>query len=142
MIREDGRIIAVADDHLWLQTTQKTTCDSCLGRHACGQRLLQNLNESHGLLKVPLLDAVGDTYRQGETVTIGIEESTLLRATMLAYLMPLFLLMLMAFVGQQLGGELLSIIGALLGLGGGALWVRHRLSKEDCHSRFQPRLLK
>ncbi|MBB6523709.1 SoxR reducing system RseC family protein [Pseudoteredinibacter isoporae] len=142
MIQEDGRIIAVADDHLWLQTTQKTTCDSCQGRHACGQRLLQNLNESHGLLKVPLMDAAATAFKQGETVTIGIEESTLLRATMMAYLMPLILLLVLAFAGQQLGGELLSILGALSGLAVGGLWVRHRLSKEDCHSRFQPRLLK
>lgn len=142
MIQEDGRILVVADDHLWLQTTQKTTCDSCKGKNVCGQRLLQNLNESHGLLKVPLLDAAASTFKEGDTATIGIEESTLLRATMIAYLMPLILLIAFAFAGQQLGGELWSIIGALAGLATGAVWVRHRLSKEDCHSRFQPRLLK
>ncbi len=142
MIKEDGQVIAVADDHLWLQTTQKTTCDSCQGRHACGQRLLQNLSERQGLLKVPLDQSPVEAVKQGDTVTIAIEESTLLRATFLAYITPLALLIVFAIIGQQMGGELLSITGAALGLLLGGLWVRSRLASEGCDSRFQPRLLK
>lgn len=141
MIKEDGQVIAVTEDHLWLQTTQKTTCDSCQGRHACGQRLLQNLSERQGLLKVPLESEPAALVKQGDTVTIAIEESALLKATLLAYITPLVLLIVFAVVGQHLGGELLSIMGAALGLLLGALWVRKQLASEGCDSRFQPRLL-
>ncbi|WP_299978385.1 SoxR reducing system RseC family protein [uncultured Pseudoteredinibacter sp.] len=141
MVEEEGRIIAVAEDHLWLQTTQKSSCDSCRGRNVCGQRLLQNLNESHGLLKVPLDGRAQRDFKLQDRVSIGIEESTLVRASAIAYLIPLLMLIVLAYVGQQLGGEGLSILGAVLGLLLGSLWGRYRLAAADCQSRYQPRLL-
>lgn len=140
MVRESGRLVAIEPGHLWLATIQRTTCQSCQARSGCGQRLLSSLAQTEGLLKVPLLDQSADNFRIGDELEIGIEEAVLVKASLLAYMLPLLFLLVASALGQYGFGEPGAIVGGLLGLlAGGVLvrWHGHRA----CVSEYQPQLL-
>lgn len=62
----------------------------------------------------------------GERVIVGVEEGSLLRATLLAYLLPLVLFVAGAIAaGRFLGGDAASALGGLAGLSLG--WIGARI---------------
>jgi len=81
--------------------------------------------------------------RIGERVIIGVEEGALLRATLLAYLLPLVLFVVGAFAVRQWlhGGDGAAALGALAGLvlGWGVVrWMGQRAGQQ----RGQPVILR
>lgn len=54
--------------------------------------------------------------RPGERVVVRIAEGGVLRAVLLAYLLPLFVAIVFAWCGTRMGGDLAAVAGAVLGL--------------------------
>ena len=40
MLTETGKVIAIEDDGLWVETLQLSACAQCAARQGCGQRVL------------------------------------------------------------------------------------------------------
>ena len=40
MLTETGRVVAVDDDGLWVETVRRSTCNACGVRQGCGHGLL------------------------------------------------------------------------------------------------------
>ena len=118
MIRETGRVIAVTGDKVWVQTIRASACESCSARSGCGQRVLASATSGRAnqVLVSNHLNA-----RVGDEVTVAIEESALISASLLVYALPLVLMILGAVIGQQwLPGQdagAIAIAGAGLAVG-------------------------
>ena len=128
MLTETGRVLAIDDDGLWVETLQQSTCAQCAAKNGCGQRLLGDLLMPN-MTAVKAYFAPGQRriYRLDEQVEIGIDERALLVTTLTAYMLPLGLMLLGAGLAHHLlGVEWLSVLGALVGLLlGGILVGKH-----------------
>jgi sigma-E factor negative regulatory protein RseC len=123
MIEETATVVRVDDEYAFVETQKRAACGSCQSQSSCSTTVLSGLfKRRFNHLKV--LNTV--SAKPGEQVVIGLQEQALIRLSMLAYLMPLFCMILVAIAAQYLmdtytayRGELPQVIGGLLGLIGG-----------------------
>lgn len=135
MIHETGTVIAVSGNDAWVQTIRESACQSCSARHGCGQKALATMSGGQSRqIRVP--NTLG--ARPGDQVTVAIQESALLRASLLVYALPLALMVVTTgMAGAVLpGNDGLAMLAALAGLGGG-LWLTRWYSRRDV-ARWQP----
>lgn len=130
MITETGRVVAIRGDKAWVQTIRASACESCSARGGCGQRVLASASggRANQVLVSNHLDA-----SVGDEVTVAIEESALLWASLLVYALPLLLMVLGAVVGQQWlpAQDAGAIAGAVAGLVAGFGIARISLRYQD-----------
>jgi sigma-E factor negative regulatory protein RseC len=125
VIREDARVLSVETGFAWVEIPRRSSCSRCSASSSCGTSVVAKLlGERTNRLRVS--DGIG--VEVGDRVVIGIADSALTRASVLAYLLPLAALMLTAFAAQTAGAEdgvvaLTGILGLALGL-----WVTGRLT--------------
>ena len=124
MIEEHGRVVSVEDSTVWVETVRKSTCSSCSAKSGCGQHLIEKYrnSNSHSYIRAT---AGHLALKKGDEVIIGIPEHSLMKASMLIYLLPLLAMMLALWGASSMGaGDLMTIMLALLGLGLGFIPVR------------------
>ena len=98
MIEEQGRVITAEGDAVWIETERKTTCSSCNARHGCGQHLAEKYKPSSAFAYIR---AHSDwSLSEGDRVMVGIPENSLLKASMVVYLLPLLFLMAALWLSQ------------------------------------------
>ncbi|OZB20563.1 MAG: sigma E positive regulator RseC/MucC [Marinobacter sp. 34-60-7] len=139
MITETGKVVAVHGDQIWVQTIQTSACQRCSARAGCGQRALAAV--SGGRANQILVENTA-AARVGDEVVIGLDEQSLLTASLAVYGLPLILMLIFSGVVHQGFGasEPMTILAALVGLGSGFGLVRwQRIGSSD---RFQPTLLR
>jgi len=114
MIEEPGRVVALEDGAVWVETLRRSTCSACSANAGCGQGLMDKLGvgqrRGHVRALTDLQLAVGDG------VVIGIREDLLVRSSLLVYLLPLLVLFAGAMLAQWLAlAESFVILTALGG---------------------------
>lgn len=115
-----GHVTAVQGE--WVQVTiEQQGCGRCHEPGGCGgQSLTQMLNKPQAYWVRNTIQAV-----EGERVSVLMPPKQVNRAAWLAYLRPLLLLFVGAAAGSIVGGgELYSILGALLGLAFGFIGLK------------------
>lgn len=139
MITETGRVVAVKGDKAWVQTIRASACESCSARSGCGQRVLASASNGRAnqVLVSNHLDA-----GVGDEVTVAIDKSALLSASLLVYALPLLLMVLGAVGGQQWmpAQDAGAIAGAVAGLAAGFFVARILQSRPGRH--YEPRLVR
>lgn len=141
MIEEQGRVVAVEDGAVWVETLRRSTCSSCSANSGCGQGLMDKLGvgQRRGYLRAltDLQLAVGDG------VTIGIREDLLLGSALRVYLLPLLGLFAGAMLAEWLAlGESFVILAGLSGFFAAWLLVRWRSRRHDHDPACQPVVLR
>ena len=138
MITETGRVVAVNGDRVWVQTIRASACVSCSARGGCGQRVLAGVSGGRAN-QVLVGNSLGAGV--GDEVTVAIDESALLGASLLVYALPLVLMVLGAVTGHQLSGGLDggAMLGAGAGMGVGFLLARRAQSRSA--RDYEPRLV-
>lgn len=129
MIEEQGRVVAVEDGAVWVETLRRSTCSACSANAGCGQGLMEKLGvgQRRGCVR-----ALSDLHLAvGDGVTIGIREELMLRSALRVYLLPLLGLFAGAMLAQGLALSESFVI--LAGLGGFlmAWWRVRRHSREE-----------
>lgn len=139
MITETGKVVAVDGDKAWVQTIRTSACQDCSARTGCGQRALASV--SGGRANQVLVNNRSGA-RVGEEVVLGIDEQSLLRASVMVYGLPLLLMVGFCIAGYQWfgGSDLSAIIGALTGMAVGFWLVRGWQS--GASEQYQPRMLR
>lgn len=141
MIEEQGRVVAVEDGAVWVETLRRSTCSGCSANSGCGQGLMEKLGvgQRRGYVRAlsDLQLAVGDG------VTIGIREDLVLRSALRVYLLPLLGLFAGAMLAEWLALDESFVI--LAGLSGFfATWwlVRWRSRCHEHDPACQPVVLR
>ncbi len=137
MLTEQGTIVEVRDSELLVQVIQQSTCGSCAAQKGCGQGVLAKYLAGSQFLRVSLKHRPASDFRVGEQIELGIEESAMLRAAFLVYLVPLLLLV----VGASLGNQVSEPVAILLGITGfilGGIYVRKQSLKKVDDPRYAP----
>lgn len=139
MITESGKVVAVTGEHVWVQTIRASACQSCSARNGCGQKVLASATGGRAN-QVRVFNSANASV--GEDVTLGIDESALLGASLLVYALPLLLMVVASMVGHYLsnGNDFAAMLGAAVGLTLGFL-VSRQLQRRNTDS-YEPRLLR
>ena len=141
MIEETGRVVALEEGAVWVETLRKSTCSSCSANAGCGQGLMDKLGvgRQRGFVRV-LSDL---QLALDDVVVIGIREDVLLRTAVLVYLLPLLGLLAGALLASSLGlTERLVILVSMLSLLFAWLAVRWQCRRTQDDPARQPVVLR
>lgn len=142
MLIETGQIRALEADCLWVETIQRSTCNSCSAQKGCGQSLLAKWTGRPQYLRVLLSGRSASSFEVGASVSVAIPEGVVALGAVFVYIVPLVLMMLGVVAGHLLfASELAAVTGALLGVALGAFLVRWHAQYYRNDSRFQPVLV-
>lgn len=142
MIEEQGRIVAVESDCLWVETVEKSTCGSCAAEKGCGTSTLSKYLGKTNFIRVLLEGRESKHYAVGDSVTIGIPEDVLVKSSLFVYLLPLVMMVFGAILGEAwFVTDLATLIGLVVGLGLGAVIVRVHAFLHRDDRRVQPILI-
>ncbi len=146
MLYETGQVVAVEADGLWVETLKQSACAKCSAKAGCGQKLLASVHPKHNMTFVKAVFFDGSeakSWSVGDQAILGVAKEALVKAALIAYLVPLLMMLLgiwalPEFVGSIsfLSSEMLSLIGAVLGLIIGGLivrWHSRSASGKDCY---------
>ncbi len=140
MLTESGRVVAVEDDGVWVETIRSSTCGRCAARSGCGQGALSRWGLGKGLIRAAQTERVSaSSCGIGDEVDIELPEKALLWGVFWVYVLPLMLgLVLTALLTSR--GEGASILGFLSGLALGFLLARWLPDNLGAAEFFEPRL--
>ena len=124
MIEERGRVVAIGQEGIWVETVQRSGCHGCAAKSGCGTGLLGDFWASASRVFVPVDSAKRRQISLHDTVRIGIADNTLATSALVVYLLPLVTMLLGALGGDALASEPGAIFGAVLGLVAGGMAVR------------------
>jgi sigma-E factor negative regulatory protein RseC len=142
MLQETGRIVAIENDALWVETIQRSVCGNCDSQKGCGQRLLSQFGAQPSYLKVLLSGRSNIKYNINDRVTIGIPETAVVKASLLIYLLPLVIFVLFSGAAQlYFQNDPLSIVAGAIGLVAGGALVRSYMFSQRNNIDFQPRVI-
>lgn len=113
-VREQGRIVAIEADKIWVESINRSACAQCAAKAVCGQSALARWAETANLLAIP---EVKPHLAVGQTVHFQVSGNALVRAALTLYLLPLVLLLLgagLAFSVWPHDG--VALAGAVAGL--------------------------
>ncbi len=141
MIEETGRVVALEEGAVWVETLRKTTCSTCSANAGCGQGLMDKLGvgRQRGFVRV-LSDL---QLALDDVVVIGIREDLLLRSAVLVYLLPLLGLLAGALLASSFElpeGQI--IFTAMVSLLATWLAVRWRCQRTQHDPALQPVVLR
>lgn len=137
MLIEQGTIVEIADSELVVQVIQQSTCGSCAAQKGCGQGVLAKYLSGSQFVRVTLKQRPATDFYVGEQVELGVEESAMLRAAFLVYLVPLLLLIAGATLGNLIS-EPFAIFMGLSGLVVGGIYVRKQSLRKVDDPRYSP----
>lgn len=139
MLEETGTVVETRGNTIWVETQSRGSCSNC-SNDGCSTSVLAQL---FGVKRnrVALENELGAEV--GQQVVIGISDGLLVRASLLIYLMPLLLMLVIVMSANDMGvGEIVQGVAALTGLGFGFVLVRLITGNLSIHQRFKPRLLR
>jgi sigma-E factor negative regulatory protein RseC len=99
MIEELAVVVKIENHQVWVENGQNSACGGCQQKSSCSSNALGNV-----LRKKPVPVDSGMQLKTGDQVIVAIDESLLLRASLLLYMVPLIAL----FTGAGIADWLLA----------------------------------
>lgn len=116
-----------------------TVCARCAAGRGCGAGLFGR-PETLRRIEVSVPEYAG--IRKGDTVELAMQPGDLLTASMIVYGWPLAGAAFGALLAWQIGGgDAVTALAALAGLGTGVWLARRRVRDAGCMQRFTPRII-
>ena len=136
-----AKVVALDDGYAVCEPEPTGSCGGCMSAALCGVKSGGNSRRIVAR-RFSLVNDVG--LKVGDRVVVGIAPATLLKASAVAYALPLVLMLVAAIVAQQLGdgGD---GVGALGGLGGflvGLAIARWRAGRMTRRGELTPNFLR
>ena len=139
MIEQQAVVTAIHGTQAEVSVQRQTACGGCDQATGCSTSVLAGLfNRRSELIMVD--NPIG--AEPGDQVVLGIEESALQIASLIAYLLPILGLVLGAAFGSLLGAEPVSVVSGLLGLIVGLFLTRSLGNAANERARYRIRILK
>jgi sigma-E factor negative regulatory protein RseC len=146
VIEETGLVVAVDGELAEVETQRTSACGGCAAKGGCGTSVLAQVFGAR-----PSRVRVHNRIKAlpGERVVVGLPEGAFLRAAFALYAVPL-----LGLFGGALGGEWLAqraaaattepgaVLGGLLGLMAGLLWLRRFSRRADADSPYRAVILR
>ena len=139
MLETNGTVVEVDREFIWVETRPRSACSSC-GTGGCTTSVLARLFGARPS-RLRLQNSL--QARVGQQVVVGIPDSVLVNASVLAYLVPLLAMLFAGTVAAWTGlGELAQVAMILSGLLAGIALVGRITGSQRSRARYAPRLLR
>ncbi|SEG72770.1 SoxR reducing system RseC family protein [Marinobacterium lutimaris] len=142
MIEEVVQVSRIEGEEIWIEASRQSACAACSAKKSCGQGALSDWMSGKAV-ELTVLNPNRVLPQVGQSVVIGLEEGSLIKASVMVYFLPLLALILASVATRIIGGsENVQILAGLVGLVVGfvfARWISTRKSSEGC---YQPVLLR
>lgn len=137
-IQEEGVVVAVAADGVWIETQRQSGCQFCSSRGGCGVGIMQKaLNRRQHRVRVHTDLPV----KVGDHVQLLLPAAALVQASVLMYLLPLLGLIVGAMIGQSLlATDAGAIGGAVVGFAAVLLLIARQQNGLSRNGRYAPRI--
>ena len=147
MIEERAVILSVSqnnhnlsDSTATLEIERKTACGLCGKTRGCGNSIWGKLFAHHS---TAFKAQNRINAKVGDSVIVGINERALLKSALLLYIVPLVTMMTGAILmNMYLQNNAGSMIGALVGLVTGLVWVKGHTAASQYFLQQQPVILR
>ena len=137
MLEEKARVIDVKDGMLLAETESRSGCNHC-STSSCTTSVVAKL---FGVKRNRLVMVNSLGAKPGDQVLIGIPDQLLVRASVMAYLLPLLSMLGFTALGDGIGLATIWLgLLALFGLASG-FFVVYRVTRGWSSQRYKPRLL-
>ncbi len=146
MIEQRAVILSLQSESSQTQTTatleieRKTACGLCGQTRGCGNSIWGKLfgHQTSAFKAQNRINA-----KVGDSVIVGINEKALLKSALLLYILPLVTLFVGAILASQLWQtDASTMLGAVVGLVLGLLWVKGHTMSNSYFSLQQPVILR
>lgn len=144
MIEEPGTVVGLDEQFIWIETVRLSSCSACSAQSGCGQAVLGKLIDQQkqgqkNLVRLPRTE--NTSIEIGQSVILGIPEDALIRASFLAYGVPVSALLVGAGVAQALGwSDLMVAAAAIVSLAGSLFWVNKKSRRWACQFKYRPQI--
>ena len=146
MIEQRAVILSLQSESSQTQTTatleieRKTACGLCGQTRGCGNSIWGKLF-GHQTTAFKAQNRIN--AKVGDSVIVGINEKALLKSALLLYILPLVTLFVGAILASQLWQtDASTMLGAVVGLVLGLLWVKGHTMSNSYFSLQQPVILR
>jgi len=123
-----------------IEVVRKTACGLCGKTRGCGNAFWGKLfgHKNSSLQVRNDIDA-----KVGQSVIVGIDEKAFMKSALLLYLVPLVTLLIGAILASQVSpADISAMLGAVVGLVLGFLWVKAHIAGRDYNQNYQPKILR
>lgn len=126
MIEENGRVVAVDRESVWVETLRKTGCGRCDEPGGCGNASGSTaLRARERLGHVKAVNGTRNVLVVGDYVRVGVPADAVLRGAMTVYALPLLMLLAGTALGDWLApGDVGALAGAAAGIAAGFVTLR------------------
>ncbi len=145
MIEESAIILTLAQatdsqSVATLEVVRKKACGLCGQTRGCGNAIWGKLF-AH---KQASFKAENNINAQvGDHVIVGIDERAVMKSALYLYVVPLVTMLAGAILASQIvRSDLVAIVGAIVGLVGGFVWVKGHASGHAYYKMHQPTILR
>lgn len=147
MVEGIARVVRVEPGWAWLEPEQTTSCGSCASSASCGSHGAAGIGSVASRLqsrRFRLDNPAGPgELREGERVVVGVQNSALLKAAVLAYGFPLAAALCGGGIAQSAyESDPLSMLGVAAGLAFGLLVARFGAHRLAVRGEATPRFLR
>lgn len=141
LVEGTARVVAIEHGIPWLEPEQTTSCGGCAASGLCGAKGIGTAASQLARRRFPLPDA--PRLVVGERVVVGVSEQALLKASGIAYALPLVFMFGAGGVAQWLAGsDGITMVSMVAALGVGLIAVRRGGQALSAHGQLAPRFLR
>jgi sigma-E factor negative regulatory protein RseC len=102
MIEEQALVVKVDEETVLLQASRSSACGRCTAKSSCGQTAIAQWAASK-MVNIKVTKPLHIQVSAGDTVIVGIEELSFIKASLLLYLTPLVFMSSAGFLITQFG---------------------------------------
>lgn len=103
MLLETGRVVAIDESAVWVETLRQNSCGKCAARSGCGHGMLNAAlpGGSLGLVKAGIGPETASSLGLNDTVEIALPEQSFLRGAAMLYLLPILSTVVAAMLADR-----------------------------------------
>lgn len=111
MIEQQAKVIRVEGNRVTVESLQTSACEHCAQKSSCGSSIYAKILPRRSM---QLTSSIA--LSEGDIVVIGISEAGLLRASILLYLLPLLIMLIVVGLYDASSSDANETVTALLAL--------------------------
>ena len=140
MATEQGVVLRTESETAWVKTVRSSACEGCTARASC------HTTGGGQNMEVKAINSAGASV--GDRIVLSFETASLLKATFLIYVFPIFFLIAGAALGQVLASFIAFSPSALSVLFGFSFFfsslfiIKARANKMAKKNAYQPKITK
>jgi sigma-E factor negative regulatory protein RseC len=102
MIEEQAQVVEVTESDLIIEASRQSACGQCAQKSDCGQSAIAQWAASK-MVNISVAKPLNMQVSVGDTVLVGVDEKSFLKASVLLYFVPLIAMFFAGYVVSALG---------------------------------------